>query len=65
MHIGVNSTLYNSRVTVLKQGFIFLQPLLSPSVRSNFSLGAGVVDGEGVNSERCFKWGDGGWEGGH
>ena len=23
--------------------------------------GGGVVDGEGVTSERCLKWGGGGW----
>ena len=27
----------------------------------NFYGGAGVVDGEGGSSERCLKWGGGGW----
>ena len=26
-----------------------------------FRRGEGVVDGEGVSSERCLKWGGGGW----
>ena len=30
----------------------------------NFSVRAGVVEGDGGNSERCLKWGDGGG-GGH
>ena len=30
------------------------------SVRSKVFMGAGVVDGEGGNSERCLKWGGGG-----
>ena len=31
------------------------------SVRSKFLGGEGVVDGEGGSSERCLKWGGGGW----
>ena len=29
----------------------------------NFYGGEGVVDGEGGSSERCLKWGGGGWGG--
>ena len=32
-----------------------------PCVRSKFLGGEGVVDGEGGSSERCLKWGGGGW----